>query len=92
METPSEGGHVTKAINISTRGVYFTTNIMLLVGEPLEVILEMPKRVSGASVGIGRFAGRVTHIERKNLPQGLSGIGVQLLYFERDFEKIAAEQ
>jgi hypothetical protein len=34
--------------------------------------------------GIRRFAGRVTHIQSKNMLPGLSGIGVQLLYYERD--------
>ena len=38
-----------------------------------------------------RFAGRVTHIEPKNMPPGLSGIGVQLLYYERDLVKVAVD-
>ncbi len=80
----AEGEHQAKAINISTRGVYFATNVVLCVGEAVEVLLEMPKRVTGVKVGLRRFAGRVTHIESKNMPQGLWGIGVQLLYYERD--------
>lgn len=91
METPSEGEHQARAINISTRGVYFATNVILCVGEAVEVLLKMPKRVTGVKAGIRRFAGRVTHIEPENMPQGLSGIGVQLLYYERDLVKVAAD-
>jgi hypothetical protein len=84
MEKLSEDEHLARAINISTRGVYFATNVILCVGEAVEVLLEMPKRVTGAKEGIRRFAGRVTHIESKNMLPGLAGIGVQLLYYERD--------
>ena len=84
MKTLSEGEHQARAINISTRGVYFATNVILCIGEALEVLLEMPKRVTGVKAGIRRFAGRVTHIESTNMLPGLSGIGVQLLYYERD--------
>ena len=69
---------------MSTRGVYFATNIILCVGEALEILPEMPKRVTGVKAGMRRFAGRVAHIESTNMLPGLSGIGVQLLYYERD--------
>jgi hypothetical protein len=91
MEALSEGEQQAKAINISTRGVYFTTNLVLRVGEAVELLLEMPKRVTGAKVSSRRFTGRVTHVELENMPRGLSGIGVQLLYYERDLVKIASK-
>jgi len=84
METLSEGEYQARAINMSTRGVYFATNVILCVGEALEILLEMPKRVTGVKAGMRRFAGRVAHIESTNMLPGLSGIGVQLLYYERD--------
>jgi hypothetical protein len=91
MEALSEGEQQAKTINISTRGVYFTTNLVLRVGEAVELLLEMPKRVTGAKVSSRRFTGRVTHVELENMPRGLSGIGVQLLYYERDLVKIASK-
>jgi hypothetical protein len=48
----------------------------------------MPKSVTGAKEGIRRFTARVTHIESKNMLPGVSGIGVQLLYFERDLATV----
>jgi hypothetical protein len=88
MEALSEGVQQAKAINISTRGVYFTTNLVLRVGEAVELLLQMPKRVTGAKPSNRRFTGRVTHVEWQNMPLGLSGIGVQLLYYERDLVSI----
>jgi hypothetical protein len=87
-ESPLGGEHQAKAINISTRGVYFATSVALCVGEALEVLLEMPKSVTGSKEGIRRFTARVTHIESKNMLPGVSGIGVQLLYFERDLAAV----
>ena len=92
MEALSEGEQLAKAINISTRGVYFTTNLVLRVGEAVELLLEMPKRVTGAKASSRRFTGRVTHVELKNMPSGLSGIGVQLLYYERDLVKMETKE
>jgi hypothetical protein len=88
MEALSEGEQQAKAINISTRGAYFATSLVLRVGEAVELLLQMPKRVSGAKVSSRRFTGRVTHVELENMPRGLSGIGVQLLYYERDLVKM----
>jgi Tfp pilus assembly protein PilZ len=85
METPLDV-HQAKCINVSTRGVYFITDAVLRVGEAVQILLEMPKRVSGLKGGIRRFTGRVTHIQRRNTLREPSGIGVQLLYYERDLE------
>ncbi|MFZ0787282.1 MAG: PilZ domain-containing protein [Candidatus Acidiferrales bacterium] len=82
IEPLSDAEHQSNAINISTTGVYFATKIVLRVGEVVEVLLRMPKRVSGVKTEIRRFKGRVTHIESENMPPGVSGIGVQFLYFE----------
>jgi hypothetical protein len=88
METPFEGEQRAKAISISTRGAYFATGLPMCVGEALEVLLEIPKRVTGTNWGIRRFAGRVTHVQSKDMPEGLSAIGAQLLYYERDLVRI----
>ena len=82
-ETLSDDEYRASTINISIRGVYFATDVFLQIGESLEILLGMPKRVTGVKAGIRRFLGRVTHIESMNALPGLSGIGVHLLYFER---------
>src|ERR1700720_148841 len=57
-EAVSEDTQEAKAINISTRGVYFSTNLGLCVGEALEVSLEVPKRVTGSQAKNRCFIGR----------------------------------
>lgn len=82
MEAPSKQEQA-RAINISTRGVYFVTNLDICVGEAVEVLIEVPKRVTGTKAINRRFAGRVAHME-SNMARGQTGIGVQLLYYEHD--------
>jgi hypothetical protein len=76
-----EGEQQARAINVSTRGVYFATSLALGVGETVEILLKIPKRVTGMKASLRRFAGRVIHVESTQMPEGLSGIGVQLLYY-----------
>jgi hypothetical protein len=84
MEAPSEVEEKTKAINISTRGVYFSSGREMSVGEALEVRLAIPRRLAGTSSATRTFIARVSHVQRRGMPEGRSGIGVQLLYYERD--------
>lgn len=71
-----------KSLNLSTRGVSFLTSLSLFVGEVIEVMIEIPKRVSGLQAVNRRFIARVTYVERDSTEQGSSKIGVQLLYYE----------
>jgi hypothetical protein len=82
MEAPAKQEQA-RAINISTRGVYFITNLDISVGEAVEILLEVPKRVTGTKAINRRFAGRVVHVV-SNTARGQTGIGVQLLYYEHD--------
>ena len=79
LNTLSEKDQGENSINLSSRGIYFTTTLPLSVGEAVEVVLKMPKRITGTH-GIERcFTGWVTHIESTKLPEGCSGVGVQFL-------------
>jgi hypothetical protein len=69
-------------INISPGGLYFATTLVMSVGEAIEILTEMPERVTGAKAIIQKFTGRVAHVESKNMPPGYSRIGVQLLHYE----------
>jgi len=72
----------TRAINISSTGVCFATGQDMSVGEVIEVVLAMPKRVTGLAAVIRKFAGRITHIDPNHELLGHSLVGVQLLYCE----------
>ena len=82
LNTLSERDQGENSINISSSGIYFTTNLPLSVGEAVEVLLKMPKRITGTH-GVKRcFTGWVTHIESEKLPEGYSGVGVQFLCYQ----------
>jgi len=80
MKAESDGEQRAKAINISARGVYFATSLVVPVGEFIEVSIQIPRRVTGLKAFCRRFTGRVTHVEAEQ--HGLSGIGVLFLYYE----------
>jgi len=84
LDALSERVQCARAINISSRGIYFATSVPMSVGEPIEILLEMPKRITGLVTGMRRFTARVAHVESVISPDGHSGIGVQLLYYEHD--------
>jgi hypothetical protein len=84
MEALFEGAHKADAINISTGGVYFLTGLSMHVGEALEVMLAVPRRVTGTKATMRRFIARVSHVEVKSLSAGQAGVGVQLIYYEHD--------
>jgi len=72
----------TKAINISTTGVCFATSLTVSVGEIVEILLRIPRRVTGLRAIARKFTGRITYIDSHNGPPGNSLLGVQFLYYE----------
>ena len=82
MKPLFESEQLAKAINISATGVYFATSLAVSVGEFIEVLIEIPRRVTGAKAISRRFTSRVTHMECEGMPQGISRIGVLFLYSE----------
>jgi hypothetical protein len=81
--TPLTNGHQAKSINISSRGVYFVTSHPVFVGLPVQVLLRMPKKITGTPPAERVFDGRVSHVEWQNLPSGSSGVGVEFFCWER---------
>jgi sigma-B regulation protein RsbU (phosphoserine phosphatase) len=81
IQTPSLAPREVKAMNISTRGVYFTTDLPLLQGQLVQVFVQMPKEISGNVVNARRFTGRVAHVHPNGFADGISGVGVQFLYY-----------
>lgn len=67
--------------NVSSRGVYFSTDFPFLVGERVEVFLKMPKEVAEAPERDWVCHGRVVRLDR-NKVEGKTGIAVEFLYYE----------
>src|SRR5258707_1711731 len=78
---PSWAGRATKGMNVSTRGVYFATDLPLCQGQLVQVLLQMPIEVTGKVVNERCFTGRVAHVHPNEFANGMSGVGVQFLYY-----------
>ena len=81
-KTPSPAARAIRAMNVSTRGVYFATDLPLCQGQLVQVLFQMPKEVTGKVVNERRFTGRVAHVHPNEFANGMSGVGVQFLYYE----------
>jgi hypothetical protein len=79
-----EGENGATSVNVSTSGVYFVSSLPLLVGEKIEVLMKMPRQITGERPSRRLFTGRVTHVNSQGAPPGYSTIGVHLLYYVLD--------
>ena len=65
-----------EALDISERGVYFTSRKKLQKGESLEMYFTLPRELTGrGSRKQVRCSARVVHIDGETGPQGVRGIG-----------------
>jgi Tfp pilus assembly protein PilZ len=83
VKRPSLATRVVSAVNISNLGVYFATELPLSQGEIVQVLVQLPKEISGDAVNQRRFTGRVVHVHPSGFRNGMSGVGVQFLYYEK---------
>lgn len=70
-----------EALNLSERGVYFTTREDLSVGAPLEMYFTLPRELTGRSPEQVRCSARVVHVEERE-ERGILGIGATVERFE----------
>src|SRR5882672_4319406 len=82
IKGPSQAAWAVETMNISTRGVYFTTDLPLCQGQLVQVLLQMPKEITGNVVNERCFTGRVAHVHPNGFADGMSGVAVQFLYHE----------
>jgi hypothetical protein len=71
-----------EALNLSERGIYFTSREKLHVGEPLEMFFTLPRELTGRGAEQVRCSARVIHVEDKLDPRGARGIGAIVERFE----------
>ena len=68
--------------DISGRGVYFSTDMPLKVGSPVQVCLRMPEEITGKLQPEWCCTCRVVRVDRCALPSLMAGIGVEIQYYE----------
>jgi len=68
--------HTAESLNISTRGIYFATDLPLCKGTPVHLVFEMPEEVTHKPTSEWCCAGHVVHVEPNSSPQGAICVGV----------------
>ena len=71
-----------RSLNLSERGVYFTSRETLQVGEPLEMFFTLPRELTGRGPEQVRCTARVVHVESQADHLGVRGIGATVDRFE----------
>ena len=66
-----------ESLNISTRGIYFATNLPLREGTPVHVLFEMPEEVAHKPASEWRCAGHVVHLQEGCFRDGEICAGVE---------------
>lgn len=74
--------HAIQSMNLSTRGVYFATDLPLRQGQLVQVLLQMPKEIGGKPGEERCFTGRVAHVHANLFANRMSGVGVHFLHYE----------
>ena len=82
LNNPGATEQSAQSENISQRGMYFLSSVLLKVGTPLEVSLRMPQELGGKVSSDVRCMARVVHVKPSSAPGGLSGIGLHIERYE----------
>ena len=68
--------HTAESLNISTRGIFFTTDLALSKGTPVHLVFEMPEEVTHKPASEWHCTGHVVHVQPNGSPQGATCVGV----------------
>jgi hypothetical protein len=79
---PAALEHTTESLNISSRGISFTTNLSLCKGTPVHLVFEMPEEVTHKAASEWRCTGHVVHVQPNSSPKGTTCVGVRFDCYE----------
>src|SRR6266478_3481947 len=74
--------HTAESLNISTRGIYFATDLPLSKGTPVHLVFEMPEAVTHKPASEWRCTGHVVHVQPNSSPLGAIYAGVRFDCYE----------
>ena len=74
--------HTAESLNISTRGIYFATDLPLCKGTPVHLAFEMPEEVTHQPASEWRCTGHVVHVQPSSSPRGATRVGVRFDCYE----------
>jgi PilZ domain len=81
VTNPPSGEQIAESVNLSQRGLFFSTRMPLAVGAQIEVFLRMPTEISGRPPAEVRCVGRIVHVKPGSL-FGKSGVGMRIERYE----------
>jgi hypothetical protein len=70
-----------QAESVSRRGVFFTTDIPMDQGTLLDLLLEMPEKISGVRAAQCMCMGHVVRVEPSAAGDGAQGVGVEFDFY-----------
>jgi Tfp pilus assembly protein PilZ len=76
---PEHGG---ECENVSQQGIFFATDLSLLTGTVVEVLLTMPEELTGEPPRQWCCTGHVVRVESAGSPEHRSGVGVKFHCYE----------
>lgn len=79
---PFTGTFEGQAVNLSERGIYFTSPERMSIGQPLEMYFTIPRELTGRASEQVRCSARVVHVEEHADKQGMLGVGAAVDRFE----------
>jgi hypothetical protein len=71
-----------ESIDLSERGTFFVTDMPLHEGEAIEVLLKMPKEITGEPTTEWLCTGLVVRVQPVDSPNGKIGVGVRFDCYE----------
>ncbi len=76
-----------ETVNISAQGVYFVTDSRPLVGALIQLVVAMPREITGKPPAEYCFTGRVARIQPIRSMDGKWGVAVQFYYHVLRYDK-----
>jgi len=68
--------------NLSQRGVFFATDMVLSKGAALDLLVEMPEEATGVPAARWLCTGHVVRVVDLHSPRGAHGVGVRFDFYE----------
>ena len=79
---PIAGTFEGQSVNLSERGIYFTSPERMTVGQPIEMFFTIPRELTGRMSEQVRCSARVVHVEDHVDQHGTMGVGAAVDRFE----------
>jgi hypothetical protein len=74
--------HTAESLNVSTRGIYFATDLPLCKGTPVHLVFEMPEEVTHKPASEWRCTGHVLRVQPTGSPHGAACVRVRFDCYE----------